>query len=132
MPTTRSQSRATSEVPTSNPSSGIALKPEARGKGKEVKREMSPSLLHSHKQEPISPPASPILAPTDEDDELNQLSKLMIKVEIVDSDEEAEMRDEVPELSDFGAMRLSEIPRIKTPGPGSVMSTEDAHSTIES
>ena len=56
----------------------------------------------------------------------------MVKVELVDSDEEAEMRDEVPELSDFGAMRLSEIPRIKTPGPGSVMSTEDAQSTMDS
>ena len=56
----------------------------------------------------------------------------MVKVGLMDSDEEAEMMDEVPELSDFGAMRLSQVPRIKTPGPGSVLSTEDAHSTIES
>lgn len=125
MPVPRSQSRATSEV-FEYIKSEVTVEEEL-----DIKPEISPSLLH---QTPKREPTSSFVSPTASDDSKSvsiDLSEVGVKVELVDSDEEAELLDEVPELSAFGALRLSEIPRLKG-GPSSVMSTEEAKSTIDS
>ena len=54
----------------------------------------------------------------------------MITIPQHDEFEEQEERDELPELSDFAALRLTEVPN--TRGPRSSMSSDDATSTIDS
>lgn len=156
MANTRSQSRRASSV---QPPQALSseTKPETETEAS-IKLEPvpphrlgSPSLLRATPQvQPQSKvkvePSSPInsyISPaahtspesnSDTDTVSDSESQPQVKVEVVsDYDEdEDEARDEVPELSHFAALRLADVPRSKSKGPGSVMSTEDAQSTIDS